>query len=604
MADILPDRIIDMKDIVLAVKNFGKTGTYSTDLPGVTVTFNTGEALSPDSDGFVTMPQDATSFTVKRNGNAIGAMIISYGPSRPPIAYSTTFDFTVPAYTGGDVGKEVWYYILARLYVPPELSGQNFYFVATADYSVQNVKINGYLKAGSGSSVNIDLGKLGGGYHLLEFEFVDVSGGGSLNFHVATGASQYAWLSRFRIYVPNYSDTTYEYSIVTNTWLPGSDDYFLKGFADDYIDNVRLGVGELYNDWQWDMGNYGKIYAWPDGFRYPLGYFSEQQDCWKIVEFKFGNEKDGLLDFQYLSYSNQKDRIGLPELYGWCNAQVTDPGHTLDWPYPVSFGNTSIYERKYYVGSCWTNSSAPGLSKRFISTSQEMQIYDNTAGSYARLRLGFGIGWAIPKFSETAQFGAMINLTHMGLAGHSPYEIIRLEGVKLDIYTPQQSVSISGLVYRDPNDPSSDNIVELGGKIAVGATARIINWQASALYASGVVGPYGIAIALIGTTAGEAIYNYVVDHQQENFGESPGGNSTHRQIWYDQMFQMSDFNINPQQSKSHIVFIGLDKQLPKSCGAMKLVLSGEITLYHIIATKTVKAKAAFEMGIVIPIFAW
>jgi len=58
------------------------------------------------------------------------------------------------------------------------LSGRNFCFVATADYRVQNIKVNGYLKAGSGSSVNIDLGILSGGYHLLEFEFVDVSGGG------------------------------------------------------------------------------------------------------------------------------------------------------------------------------------------------------------------------------------------------------------------------------------------------------------------------------------------------------------------------------------------------------------------------------------------
>jgi len=233
-----------------------------------------------------------------------------------------------------------------------------------------------------------------------------------------------------------------------------------------------------------------------------------------------------------------------------------------------------------------------------------MRIYDNTAGSYARLRLGFGIGWAIPKFSETAQFGVMINLTHVGLDGHSPYEMIILEGVKLDIYTPQQSVSISGLVYRDPNDPNSDNIVELGGKIAVGSIARIINWQASALYALGIIGPYGIAITLVGTTAGEAIYNYITGHQQENFGESPGGNSTHRQVWYDQMLQMMDFHINPQQSRSHIVFVGLDRELPKSCYAIKLVLRGEIALYHIVVGKTVKAMVTFEMDIVIPIFAW
>jgi len=81
MADLYPDRKIDMKDIRTASKNFGKNGTYinSTNpqwLSGVTITFSTGEEKLPDSYGFVTIPQGATNFTVKRNGTPIGAMII------------------------------------------------------------------------------------------------------------------------------------------------------------------------------------------------------------------------------------------------------------------------------------------------------------------------------------------------------------------------------------------------------------------------------------------------------------------------------------------------------------------------------------------------
>ena len=76
MADIIPDRLVDMVDLSLLIDNFGKEGTYITDLAGVAITFNTGQTISPDSDGFVTIPQGATSFTVKRNGNPIGAMII------------------------------------------------------------------------------------------------------------------------------------------------------------------------------------------------------------------------------------------------------------------------------------------------------------------------------------------------------------------------------------------------------------------------------------------------------------------------------------------------------------------------------------------------
>lgn len=76
MSDIVPNRKCDLSDYLTVASNFGATGTYITDLTGVTVTFNTGQTISPDSNGFVEIPQGATSFTVKRNGIAIGAMII------------------------------------------------------------------------------------------------------------------------------------------------------------------------------------------------------------------------------------------------------------------------------------------------------------------------------------------------------------------------------------------------------------------------------------------------------------------------------------------------------------------------------------------------
>ena len=75
MADVYPDRKTDIQDTARVSGNFGKFGTYITSLAGVTVTFSTGEEKSPDSDGFVVIPQGATNFTVKRNGTLIGAMI-------------------------------------------------------------------------------------------------------------------------------------------------------------------------------------------------------------------------------------------------------------------------------------------------------------------------------------------------------------------------------------------------------------------------------------------------------------------------------------------------------------------------------------------------
>jgi len=57
MADVYPDRQIDMRDTAIAAKNFGKSGNYITDIAGVSITFNTGQAITPDPNGFVTIPK-------------------------------------------------------------------------------------------------------------------------------------------------------------------------------------------------------------------------------------------------------------------------------------------------------------------------------------------------------------------------------------------------------------------------------------------------------------------------------------------------------------------------------------------------------------------
>jgi hypothetical protein len=75
MADVNPDRKIDVADLWAVAKNFGKTGTGIIDLSRVTIVFNTGEEVSPDSSGFVAIPSAAQSFTVNRGGNPIGALI-------------------------------------------------------------------------------------------------------------------------------------------------------------------------------------------------------------------------------------------------------------------------------------------------------------------------------------------------------------------------------------------------------------------------------------------------------------------------------------------------------------------------------------------------
>ena len=80
MADVYPDRKIDIRDVSLVAKHFGMQGTYITDLTGVTVTFEiyTGETqeVTPDINGFTGIPIGATSFTVKRNGSQVGAVVL------------------------------------------------------------------------------------------------------------------------------------------------------------------------------------------------------------------------------------------------------------------------------------------------------------------------------------------------------------------------------------------------------------------------------------------------------------------------------------------------------------------------------------------------
>jgi serine protease AprX len=84
MADVEPDRIIDIADVYLVALHFGELTNFNNNPSGVTVKFYNSSGIieekSPDSYGFVTIPQGATNFNVTRNGTPIGAMIIFWEP--------------------------------------------------------------------------------------------------------------------------------------------------------------------------------------------------------------------------------------------------------------------------------------------------------------------------------------------------------------------------------------------------------------------------------------------------------------------------------------------------------------------------------------------
>jgi len=533
MADVAPDGIIDTEDTYTVALHYGELTDFNYNLSGVAVKFNTGEEKSPNATGHVTIPQGATSFNVKRYGSPIGAMVIFYGPRKTPIAYSTTFDFAVP----DDGNNEVWYYVLARVYVPSELSAKRFYFVASADERVQNVKLNAYSKAGSGSSVNISLGILAKGYHLLEFEFVENVGSGWLSFHMATANGDYAWLSRFRVYVPNYSENEYKYTVTTTTWCSMKDDYFLIGYADDFIDDVCVD-GLVWQDWMWDMGpNYGAIYAWEDGFCYPLGNLENNTGLNAYsISFKFGEiNATGLLDLQYISWTKQQDRIGRPK---YCAKVGIVPASEY----------LIIYESSAWTGSEWI--SHPGRSLRRITTTVEFfaniteeAIWMGFESNPQRVQVAMILDWLDPlcNAGSPMDIGIYFNITC--LEG-SWWPIPPYLDASTAVVVPQQDNMMrmppSALIFNDQSDRSFITPgwqVDFAGGVAGGLTAYGISKVLTTIFGT-IYGPAG---AIIGIIAGEGVKQLFrfSDNQQLASAVEVEGNETYRVIQKETLVQQA-----------------------------------------------------------------
>jgi hypothetical protein len=75
MADVIPDRVCDLKDYFRVAKHFGKTGNYSSNLAGLTVHFDSGQVVTPDSGGFLSIPSEASGFTVFNGTDPVGAVV-------------------------------------------------------------------------------------------------------------------------------------------------------------------------------------------------------------------------------------------------------------------------------------------------------------------------------------------------------------------------------------------------------------------------------------------------------------------------------------------------------------------------------------------------
>jgi len=569
MADVNPDGIVELVDYFVLSAHYGNIGTYITGLTGVTVTFNTGEEISPDDYGFVTIPQDATSFTVKRYGNPIGAMVIFWQTSTP-VAYSTSFEFTVP----NDGDSEVWYYVLARIYVPSELAGNEFYlFPDLVDDWIRNVKINNQLKYSGGQPpTSVSLGVLGQAYHLLEFEFGEKWGSGILRFHVATTSGQYAWLARFRVYVPNHSDNEYRYTVTTITNFTNYDLYYFTGFADDYICNFGVNSTQWY-EWQWDTG-YGKIYAWQDGFLYPV-FNSKEKGCF-IVEFSYGEIwNGGLLDFQFVSWEMQKQRIGRPKFY--MTTALT----------PQDASVKAVLQTAWiYGGSSWCDINAAETSDptNFGFVTQGIRVMANgtivNPNPYEQwfglenpqeANLSISVGFKLdPRENDYIDIGIFFNLTSGNLY-HSYWEgnetadpwaytdnPVLFNPENIEIWTPPAvGIDTPALVY---NDTSEVSFISPQFKVVApfaSTTTSGLLWYWFGTAVGGIFGgPFGVITASAAGFGMYELFNFIGNQQIVKSYEDQG-NLTYRKLHSDGFNVDGDMGAGGPDNRTQALFIRL-----------------------------------------------
>lgn len=469
-----------------------------------------------------------------------------------------------------------WYYILVRAYVTVE--GEYYLFCHGADDWIRNVKIDNQLKYEGGHPPcqppgSISLGVLGVGYHLLELEFGEQWSGGGLSFDIATMSSIKAQMDRFRIYVPNYGDDTYEYTVKTWTTFSMEDEYFLVGYADDYIEQVHTD-GLLWQDWMWNCGEYGTIYAWGDGFCYPLG--RKNKDYSVEVSFTYGEIwASGLLDFRIVSWTNQKAKIGKPKYYA--SASIMNLG-----------GYITVNNGNIYGGSRWDDPDKPEISERTYETRTiyNVSYNDGTVWFNTELEVGVGNWWAewgltkgthddvgVPLNFTVRNFNSNLPTGQMGICFRFWYLYLFVNTV--DVYS-FQNLRITG-IEADVGDskgkitPDYTIAMDFGGDviltIAGFLTAMPGGQMAGVIGACVGISAKGIA-AVLDYAKGQIVSRY----------DSPITEDHHWQLKSEGWFSIDPFS--GQKSESDLFFLGLNPTAGKSCGLTKIVLKGTLAAVY------------------------
>lgn len=266
-----------------------------------------------------------------------------------PVANVTSLEFD--ANSSANPTQDVYYYMIARVYIQANPSNDAYFLVANAVRGkVQSIKFDDTQFSGGAPSINQSLGSLVR-FHVLQFVFDNFagSGGGSVTFSITTSAGVYASLYKFRVYVPNYSSNLYGYRISAkanfyNDW------YWLCGNSNGYINNVCLGYATLWNSWEWSTASPVSLNGL--NCKYPLSPYGPIKDAY-TVNFTYWSSGAGLLDFQFVSQSQQTQILGPPDFCATANMYNLSPC-------------TTLYGENLEGGSSWVGT--PGMSQRNITS--------------------------------------------------------------------------------------------------------------------------------------------------------------------------------------------------------------------------------------------
>jgi len=503
-----------------------------------------------------------------------------------PYAYSTDYEFDVPSYSDA----LVTYHHEIEVYVWDYWHMRDFWFKAVeVDDWVSNVKIDGDLKY-SGSTpgpLNVDLGNLAWGYHTLEFNYAEQLGDGKMKFFVALDGDPEAGeagLVQFTVEVPDDGDNEVRYTVATTTWINFKDDYFMIGYADDFIDDFCLD-GTVWQDWEWDCSPYDTVYAWGDGFCYPMGNLDKNIGTNSYdISFKFGEiNATGLLDFQYVSWSKQKDRIGPPKFYS--ETSITNLG-----------GGITLNEGVVHGSAEWKSPTDPAGSERSYEIRVILDVnYTGAVWWNASLEISLANMWAEWGLIASGHddIGIPLNFTlreidtNLILGRHQAwyyYCAVGLYDYTIDVYSFPH-LTITGLEY-DTGD--SGGKIDPGFIIAADFGAETLAFIAAVLATRGTITPVQ---ALLGSTVGFGIkgvasYFKFLEGQEVSRYTTTLEEDHHWQLSsYKPILSVGvDTTGSVNKSVSDLIFFGLDPSAEKHTGLTKVVLAGKLKFYHIIIT--------------------